>query len=90
MFQWGSEDGRWKFCHWLQVRDREKDSLESPKTFGISTEEGERIIHMLGSKLLSEHEKLFDNYCRQVFGSPLSRYMHLQGKGPSVRASRSP
>ena len=41
---------------------REKEWLESLKTFGISAEEGKRIIHRLGGTLLSEHEKLFGSY----------------------------
>ena len=40
------------------------------------------------SLLLSEHEKLFGSYWRQVFGPPGS-LMHLLGKGLSVRASNS-
>ena len=67
---------------------REKEWLESLKTFGISAEEGKRIIHRLGGKLLSEHEKLFGSYWRQVFGPP-SSLMHLLGKGLSVRSSQS-
>jgi hypothetical protein len=38
---------------------REKEWLESLKTFGISAEDGKRIIYRLGHTLLSEHEKLF-------------------------------
>ena len=41
---------------------RENEWLESLKTFGISAEEGKRIIHRLGGTLLSEHEKLFGSY----------------------------
>jgi hypothetical protein len=41
---------------------REKEWLEAMKTFGISTEDGKRIIYRLGSLLLSEHEKLFGSY----------------------------
>ena len=67
---------------------REKEWLESMKTFGISAEDGKRIIYRLGSLLLSEHEKLFGSYWRQVFGPP-SSLMHLLGKGLSVRASNS-
>ena len=66
---------------------REKEWLEAMKTFGISTEDGKRIIYRLGSLLLSEHEKLFGSYWRQVFG-PSSSLMHL-GKGLSARASNS-
>ena len=67
---------------------REKEWLEVMKTFGISAEDGKRIIYRLGSLLLSEHEKLFGSYWRQVFGPP-SSLMHLLGKGLSVRASNS-
>ena len=69
---------------------REKEWLEAMKTFGISAEDedGKRIIYRLGSLLLSEHEKLFGSYWRQVFGPP-SSLMHLLGKGLSVRASNS-
>jgi hypothetical protein len=52
-------------------------------------EEGKRIIHRLGDTLLSEHEKLFGSYWRQVFGPP-SNLMHLLGKDLSVRSSQSP
>jgi hypothetical protein len=41
---------------------REKEWLEAMKTFGISAEDGKRIIYRLGSLLLSEHEKLFGIY----------------------------
>jgi hypothetical protein len=54
--------------------------IDSTKTFGISTEDGKRIIYRLGGLLLSEHEKLFGSYWRQVFGPP-SSLMHLLGKG---------
>jgi hypothetical protein len=47
-----------------------------------------RIIYRLGSLLLSEHEKLFGSYWRQVFGPP-SSLVHLLGKGLSVWASNS-
>ena len=67
---------------------REKEWLEAMKTFGISAEDGKRIIYRLGSLLLLEHEKLFASYWRQVFGPP-SSLMHLLGKGLSVRASNS-
>ena len=67
---------------------REKEWLESMKTFGIGAEDGKRIIYRLGSLLLSEHEKLFGSYWRQVFGPP-SSLMHLLGKGLAVRASNS-
>ncbi len=65
---------------------REKEWLETMKTFRRSAEDGKRIIYRLGSLLLSEHEKLFGSYWRQVFGPP-SSLMYLLGKGPSVRAS---
>ena len=67
---------------------REKEWLEAMKTFGISVEDGKRIIYKQGSLLLLEHEKLFASYWRQVFG-PASSLMHLLGKGLSVRASNS-
>ena len=67
---------------------REKEWLETMRTFGISTEDGQRIIYSLGSLLLLEYEKLFASYWRQVFGPP-SSLMHLLGKGLSVRASNS-
>ena len=41
---------------------REKECLEDMKTFGISAEDGKRIIYRLGNSLLSEHEKLFGSY----------------------------
>ena len=66
----------------------EREWLEAMKTFGIGVEDGQRIIYRLGSLLLSEHEKLFGSYCRQVFGPP-SSLMHLLGKGLSVRTSNS-
>ncbi len=67
---------------------REKEWLETMKTFGISAEDGKRIIYRLGSLLLSEHEKLFGSYWRQVFGPP-SSLMYLLGKDLSVRVSNS-
>ncbi len=67
---------------------REKKCLESMKTFGISAEDGKRITYRLGSILLSEHEKLFGSYWRQVFAPP-SSLMHLLGKGLVVRVSNS-
>jgi hypothetical protein len=48
----------------------------------------EKIIYRLGNLLLSEHEKWFGSYWRQVFGPP-SSLMHLLGKGLSVRDSNS-
>jgi hypothetical protein len=62
---------------------REKEWLEAMKTFGIGAEDGGKIIYRLGSLLLSEHEKLFGSYRRQVFGPP-SSLTHLLGKGLSV------
>jgi hypothetical protein len=38
---------------------RAKEWLEAMKTFGISSEDGKKIIYRLGSSLLSEHKKLF-------------------------------
>ena len=66
---------------------REEEWIESLKTFGISTEEDKRIIRRLGLTLLTEHEKMFGNYWRQVYGPP-SSLTHLLGKGLSVRAFR--
>ena len=40
----------------------QKGWIESMKTFGISTEDGKRIIYRLGTSLLSEHEKLIGIY----------------------------
>jgi hypothetical protein len=51
---------------------RENEWLEAMKTFGISAEDGKRIIYRLGSLLRSEHEKLFGSHWRQVFGPPSS------------------
>ncbi len=45
-----------------QCSVREKEWLETVKTFGISTEDGKRIIYRLGGLLLSKHEKLFGSY----------------------------
>jgi len=61
---------------------REKEWLEAMMTFGIGAEDGKRIIYRLGILLLSEHEKVFGSYWRQVFG-PLSSLMHLLRKGLS-------
>ena len=66
---------------------REKEWLEVMKTFGISAEDGKRIIYRLCNSLLSEHEKLFVSYWWQVFG-PSSSLTDLLGKGLSIRASR--
>ena len=41
---------------------REKELLESLRTFGIGKEDGQRIIVRLGRTLLDEHEKLFGSY----------------------------
>jgi hypothetical protein len=49
-----------------------KEWLEAMTTFGISAVDEKIIIYRLGSLLLSEHEKLFGSYWRQVFGSPSS------------------
>ena len=38
---------------------REKERLEALKTFGISIEDGKKIIYRLVGTLLSEHDKLF-------------------------------
>jgi hypothetical protein len=67
---------------------REKEWLEAMNTFGISAEDGKRIIYRLGSLLLSEHEKLIGSYWRQVFGPP-SILIHLLGKVLCVQASHS-
>ncbi len=64
---------------------REKEWLEAMKTFGIRAEDGKRIIYRVGSLLLSDNEKLFGTYWRQVFRPP-SSLMYLLGKGLSVRA----
>jgi hypothetical protein len=37
---------------------REREWLEVMKTFGISTEDGKRIVYSQGNSLLSEHENL--------------------------------
>jgi len=50
--------------------------------------DGTRIIYRLGRLLLSEHEKLFGSYWRQVFG-PRSSLMHVMGTDLSVRVSNS-
>ena len=67
---------------------REKEWIDSMKTFGISTEDGESIIYSLDSLLLSENEKLFGSNWWQVFG-PLSSLIHLLGEDLSVRVSNS-
>jgi hypothetical protein len=64
---------------------RGKEWIEDMKTFGISVEDRKKIIYRLGSLLLSENEKLFGSYWRQVFGPP-SSLMHRLGKGLSVRS----
>ncbi len=68
---------------------REKEWLEVMKTFGISAEDGKRIIYRLGNLLQPEHEKLLGRYWRQVFGPP-STLMHLLGKDLSVRPQTLP
>ncbi len=47
---------------------KEKELLETLRTFGIGKEDGKRIICRLGCTLLNEHEKLFGRYCRLTFG----------------------
>ena len=68
---------------------KEKEWMESFKTFGIGKEDGKKIIQRLGLTLLSEHEKLFGRYWRHTFGPP-SSLLKLLGKDISVRASRPP
>jgi hypothetical protein len=53
-----------------QCSVREKEWIETIKSFGIRTEDGKRVIYRLGGLLLSEYEKLFGSYWRQVFGPP--------------------
>ena len=67
---------------------KEKKWLAAMKTFGISAEDGKRIIYRLGNLLLSEHEKLFGSYWRQIFGPP-RRLMYILGKDLSVRDTNS-
>ena len=50
---------------------REKEWIEAMKTFVIDVEDGKKIIYRLGSLLMSEHEKLFGGYRRQVVGPPV-------------------
>jgi hypothetical protein len=45
-----------------QCSVREKECLETMKSFGIDTEDGKRIIYRISSLLVSEHEKLFGSY----------------------------
>ena len=66
---------------------RETEWLQFLKTFGISAEDGKKIIHRLGGTLLSEHENLFGT---TDFGPPSISLLHLLGKGLSVRAFQSP
>ncbi len=42
-----------------QTSVREKEWLESLKTFGISAEDGKKTIYRLGGTLLSEHDYYF-------------------------------
>ena len=63
--------------------------LESFRVFGIDKEDGKKILHNLGLKLLHEHEKLFCSYWRQNFGPPIS-LLQLLVKGISVRATQLP
>jgi len=67
---------------------KEKEWSGAMKTFGISVEAAKESFTGLGNLLLSEHEKLFGSYWRQVFGPP-SSLMHLMGKGLSVRVTNS-
>jgi hypothetical protein len=68
---------------------KEKEWLETLSIFGITKEDGKRIIGRLGHTLLNEHEKLFGSYWRRTFG-PSSSLFQLLGKGISVRASQLP
>ena len=68
---------------------KEKECLESFTVFAIDKEDGKKILHNLGLTLLGEHEKIFCNYWRQIFG-PSSSLLQLLGKGISVRASQLP
>jgi len=52
---------------------KEKEWLETLSIFGITKEDGKRIIGRLGHTLLNEHEKLFGSYWRSTFG-PLVVY----------------
>jgi hypothetical protein len=54
--------------------------------FGISTEDGKRIIYRLGGLLMSEHETLFGSNWRQVFGQSCI-LKHLLWKRLYVRDS---
>ena len=67
---------------------KEKKWLSVMKTFRISAEDGKRITYSLGNLLLSEHEKLFGSYWRQIFGPP-RRLMYILGKDLSVRDTNS-
>ena len=49
-----------------QTSVRYSEWIESLKTFGISTEEGKRIIRRMGLTILEEHEKMFENYWSQM------------------------
>ncbi len=63
---------------------REKEWLETLRTFGIGKEDGQRIIAKLGRTLLDEHEKLFGSYWWHTFG-PSIRMLQLLGKDISIR-----
>ena len=58
---------------------KEKEWLEILRIFGISKEDGKRIIGKLGYTLINEHEKLFGSYCRYTF-RPSSTYSSYWGK----------
>ncbi len=62
---------------------REKEWLESLRTFGIGKKDGQRITARLGHTLLDEHENLFGSYWRHTFG-PSSSMLQLLGKGISI------
>jgi hypothetical protein len=68
---------------------REKEWLESPKTLGYQRRGKGSSIGWVANCCRN-----VKNYSTATVGKysipPLIRYMHLQGKGPSIRASRSP
>ena len=66
---------------------KEKEWLQTLSIFGISKEDGKRIIGRLGHTLLNEHEKLFGSYWWHTFGSSSSLFQ-LLGKGILVRVSQ--
>jgi hypothetical protein len=68
---------------------REKEWWETLRIFGISKEDGKRIISRLGYTLLNDHEKLFGSYWRHTFGTSGS-LSQLLGKDIFVRVSRPP